>query len=402
MTASLSIVHAFKTAIFVAVTALMLPACTTIDLPPPQESSTGGAAATAPRNLFVLFDGTRNDAASRTNVVRMKEAIAASKVPAVVSYFEGVGSAQDAPALEALLGQGMEDRINGGYRFLSNHHRPGDRIFILGFSRGAHQARALAGLIAYSGLLDGAGMDERRQRKLANAVIEVVKGYTDDDTEAEWLKAPFEPPARMRLQQELSIKLRPVPIAFLGVWDTVPGSWFKEYGTCRELPDKRAGDRYKTGSYPSIARIAHAVALDEKRSKFRPILLCPPMLSDATRISEVWFAGAHADVGGGYEPATGSLSNVSLSWMAGELSTALGATVPVPAAADEDRLAAVHWSIGDSPANIGSQCEDRKSPTGATIHSSVGQLRAAGSARLIVQGVSGVKPYPPSCADHRP
>lgn len=383
---------------WIITSAFALSACSTIEVPEAGISAVDSLSS-QPRTLFVLFDGTRNDAASRTNVVRMKDAIEASKIPALIAYFEGVGSARDAPVLESALGHGMEARINAGYRFLSIHHRPGDRIAIVGFSRGAHQARALAGLVAYAGLLDTSGLNDKQQRQTANAVIEAVKTFNDEQTQAEWLKAPFVPPAAAALEPKLGARLRPASIAFLGVWDTVPGSFFKDYGVCREASDRREGERYKTGSYPPIGRIAHAVALDEKRSKFRPILLCPPMLSSATQVDEVWFAGAHADVGGGYEPADPSLQRVSLEWMTAQLSAALGSSVTVSTITDADRLAIAHWSIGDSPANFGSECEDRQPPARAVIHPSVASRRDATPAPLMVRGARVMARYPLSCAE---
>lgn len=384
-------------AALVIIAVLALQACSSFE-PVVEVSHAGPAGEDSPEVLFVLFDGTRNDPSSRTNVFKLKETIEASPLRATVLYIEGVGSAQDPPLLGAALGMGMEARVNAGYRFLSMHHRPGDRIVILGFSRGAHQARALAGLVAYAGLLQFDGVDDRRQRKLANAVIDAVKDYRDSDAESDWRRDPTQPPRMDALQQRLGVRLRPAVVAFLGLWDTVPGSWFKRYATCSELPDAKAGERYKTGSYPGIERIVHAVALDEKRSMFRPILLCQPLLAQYTQVKEVWFAGAHADVGGGYDPTEPSLSRVSLAWMAAELSEALGAPLPVPKTDEADTLAAAHWSMGDSPANFKSKCTDRAPPSDAVLHPTVGLRQQRGSVPLIIQGERVDMAYPFDCA----
>src|SRR5262249_19458890 len=117
-----------------------------------------------------------------------------------------------------------------------------------------------------------------------------------------------------------------VEVTFVGIWDTVPGSSLKNYGYCKEekgvvkkygssiLPGVDEGERYKIDSYPVIRRIAHAVALDEKRSKFSPLLLCPAINPPSTKVHEMWFPGAHADVGGGYKDSD-ALSGISLNWM---------------------------------------------------------------------------------------
>ena len=41
----------------------------------------------------------------------------------------------------------------GGYQYLMNNWRSGDKISIFGFSRGAYTARALAGMLTKVGLL---------------------------------------------------------------------------------------------------------------------------------------------------------------------------------------------------------------------------------------------------------
>lgn len=386
----------------VALLGVVLSSCSSIDIPElsEQQITTSGAHSEQERrNLFVLFDGTRNDALSKTNVFLMKEAIERSAIPATVLYIEGVGTLRDTPITGAALGVGMEARIRAGYEFLSTRFRPGDQILILGFSRGAHQARALAGLVSYAGLLDTTGIDDRKRSKIANNVIDSVKNYSDKDVEAAWLKNPSEPPKRQSLQQAMGITLRPASIAFVGLWDTVPGSSFKEYVNCREVPDSRPGERYKTGSYPSISRISHAVALDEKRSKFSPILLCPAMLTNSTIVNEVWFAGAHADVGGGYGAAPNGLNRVSMAWMISELSATLGMPLTVSEVTDADRLSAAHWSMGDSPANFRSRCIDRARTANAVIHESVTIRQRAGRAPLIVRGASTSTVYPFACSD---
>jgi hypothetical protein len=46
-----------------------------------------------------------------------------------------------------------------GYTYVSRNYVAGDQIFLVGFSRGAYTARALAGLIAAKGLLDATQFD---------------------------------------------------------------------------------------------------------------------------------------------------------------------------------------------------------------------------------------------------
>ncbi len=105
-----------------------------------------------------------------------------------------------------------------------------------------------------------------------------------------------------------------VPIYFLGVWDTVVA-----YGLpIDELT--QAVDRWvwpmtfdDKNLLPNVRHARHALSLDDERKTFSPI---PWNEAGHDRLLQVWFAGAHADVGGGY-PDDG-LSYVALCWMIGE------------------------------------------------------------------------------------
>jgi uncharacterized protein (DUF2235 family) len=77
---------------------------------------------------------------------------------------------------------------------------------------------------------------------------------------------------------------------------------------------------------PSVEVFRHAMAIDERRRMFRlnrwnapqPFVAnrfdrtTPPQ---AQNIKQVWFAGVHADVGGGYAEAESGLSKFPLAWM---------------------------------------------------------------------------------------
>lgn len=375
-------------------------ACATSDdghaQPAAMEKPFAGDAAKAKR-IFVFLDGTRNDAGSSTNVRRLFEAVVDTADPQTTGmYIEGVGTTET-PILGAGLGLGMEARILRAYDFIAQAYRPGDAIFIVGFSRGAHQARALAGLLAYAGVPPASKDDGDARLRLYNRIIEITKKKSDSDYEQAWKdwRPGTAPPLGADIARELGLSMQAAEVAFLGVWDTVPGSSFKHFYGCREMADRRAGDRYKSGSYPPIRNIYHAVALDEKRSKFHPLLVCPPLNPAYTSVSEVWFPGAHADVGGGYADSQ-ALSNISLQWMM----AALGRTYepPLPAARFAgDPLGLAHWSIGDWPANSLSHCEDRLPPADAIKDASVDRRARAAAVPVRVNGVVQRLSYPPRC-----
>ena len=350
------------------------------------------AESSEPRMVVVLLDGTRNSPDSKTNVSALNDAFRTSGKRALVDYIPGVGTATGTQALGAILGFTMEEGVQKGYRFLSANARPQDKILIFGFSRGAHQARSLAGLIAYAGLIDQPAAAQVGLRD-ANKVIEAIKPLSDAAVQDRFAAAPDLPPAKVIVEAETGFRMRTAAVDFLGLWDTVPGSSFKDYGDCREMPNSEPGDRYKTGSYPLVRHIAHAVALDEKRSKYNPLLLCAPIIPSKTVLNEVWFAGAHADVGGGY--TDGELQSISLDWMVDQARGATNGRLPV--APPGSPLGLAHWSFGSGPASFGSECSDRRIPPGAQMHRSVAERVSAGRAEINLQGTRSVQPYPRRC-----
>lgn len=355
-----------------------------------------GAAPRAAQDLFVFLDGTGNSAESRTNVWRLHERLLAKRKDGfAAAYIPGVGSTTN-PVFGNALGHGMERRVRCGYAFLGEQYEPGDRIFIFGFSRGAHEARNLAGQIAYAGIAPKEG-DRDRQLKHANAIQEIVKDQADDDHATAWTnwKPGAPPPLAASINRRLKLQTQGAEVTLLGVWDTVPGSAFVDYGVCKEKPNRKKGDRYKTGSYPPLRHIAHAMALDEKRSRFHPLLLCPAYNAELTKLEQEWFPGAHADVGGGYEGET-ALPDISLGWMINRLASYGVDVGPAPAG---DPKALAHWSIGDAPANTGSTCEDRVRPAEDRQSLAVAARSAEGPVPLRVHGKVVTRAYPLRCAD---
>lgn len=359
------------------------------------------------KNIFVFLDGTANSPESKTNVWRLYELIDKKyKDPQTVAkYLEGVGSINN-PLSGAVLGHGMEDNILKGYDFIAQNYHSGDDVYIFGFSRGAHTARALAGFIAYAGVpvVSNGGI------KAWNKILELTKDKIDEDYLDQWSQwKPEQAPLLAKdIKDELNFDMQTAEIKFLGVWDTVPGSQLKDYDNCKEnigflktyfywLPMISKGDRYKSDSYPAIRNIAHAVSLDEKRSEFKPLLLCPPINSGSSTLKEVWFSGAHADVGGGYVDSN-ELSGISLNWMIDELAKNYKFNVPLDSLKVKENVKGLaHWSIGDKPANIGSECEDRIPPNNVEIHHSVEERK--NSAPVRIKGKNMEKKYPLNCSD---
>ncbi|MYM80904.1 hypothetical protein GTP44_02870 [Duganella sp. FT50W] len=244
------------------------------------ESHLASANTTQARNIFVFMDGTANESASGTNVYRTFKLISQDDNTATASiYIEGVATAGASAqqVLEAALGYGMQPRILTGYQFITDNYRAGDKVFIFGFSRGAHEARALAGLLSYAGIPKASPGSGKK-------ILSLVKSKDDDDYLQQWKtwKSGDRPLLADEIKRTLNLEVQGVEVNFLGLWDTVPGSSLKKFGKCKEEKNSTDGDRYKSGSYPPIHYIAHAVSVDEKRSKFRPILLCDAINPELT------------------------------------------------------------------------------------------------------------------------
>ena len=113
-----------------------------------------------PRNLVVGFDGTWNEpepaadgSSCDTNVVKFLRALRSNNGQQLQHYEQGVGSRAWEIVRGGIYGYGLEKRLLGAYRFLRNHLAESggadspDRIFLIGFSRGAYSARRFAGLL---------------------------------------------------------------------------------------------------------------------------------------------------------------------------------------------------------------------------------------------------------------
>ena len=253
----------------------------------------------ARKRIVVCADGTWNDPEREhpTNVLRVARAVHPEDedgVQQVVFYDWGVGSYY-ATLRGGVSGLGIAKNIQDCYRFIVQNHDQGDELFLLGFSRGAYTVRALAGLLNKCGIL---------RREEANLIPEAFSFYK---------RARIKPgsPQAQKWREERSLER--AHVHFVGVWDTVGALGIPT----RVLAFVDQRDLFydtKIGSNVRFAR--HAVSIDEKREDFWPTLWAAKESAD---IKQVWFAGVHADVGGGYPPSAGRvLSDVPLAWMAAE------------------------------------------------------------------------------------
>ena len=275
------------------------------------------------RNLVISLDGTRNEPETgATNVARFYD-IAQKTEEQRVYYDPGVGTMGDRSATTRLgrsttrvrglvVGHGVRENVEEAYRFLMATYRPGDRIFVVGFSRGAYTARALVGLLRTVGLLR-AGAD--------NLVPYALKLYTrrgkQDATEQE-RKEFFQPWTDFRRRfgnPDFPGAFEP-SVDFLGVWDTV-----KSVGWLNWKAQYEQAQWPFTRTVPNVRCGRHALALDERRRPYAEYRFDPDEVGPGGRLREVWFAGVHSDVGGVY-PDDHRLSDIALKWMVDEAAAA--------------------------------------------------------------------------------
>ena len=212
-----------------------------------------------------------------------------------VDYDPGVQGTGWRKWLNAITGMGINLAICQGYSFLASRYRPGDRIYLFGFSRGAYAVRSLAGMIGAVGLL-------RREEATQRNVRRAFRLYERDGSGA--ARADF---IARRCHDAIRIEM-------VGVWDTV-----KTLGL--PYPVLSRLGRMATGFHdhalgPHIGHGYHALAIDEDRTAFAPILWQRSEHWQG-RLEQAWFPGAHADVGGdiGSIAEARPLANIPLNWM---------------------------------------------------------------------------------------
>lgn len=277
------------------------------------------------RTFVICMDGTWNTPRHNTNVRRIYEFAedVASIEPVIPYYDKGVGGTKIQKLTGGYSGHGYQKNVAQAYRFLCMTWKPGDKIIIVGFSRGAYQARLLAGVIDYFGI-----RVDVRDRPLKN-----------DDEDLENITADlvdlFRTKETAKAAQDLAKEKSTISWAIappgsnygwikanvdaLCVFDTVATIAKPLFIFRRGLFEgfEEVSEHHKT-LFPSTLLALHAMAYDEFRKPFKVV----PFHDEQTqnRLAQVWFAGAHSDIGGGYKLDPKNccnklLSDNSLNWM---------------------------------------------------------------------------------------
>lgn len=259
-----------------------------------------------PKRLVVCCDGTWNTPdqvdqgmPTQTNVTKVALAVAlrdGNGVEQRVFYHKGVGTAAFDHWRGGALGSGLSKNVQDAYMFLVENYDPSDDIFLFGFSRGAYTARSTAGLVRNSGLL---------KRQYAGKLDEAYKLYRDRS------KASHPTAVEAQLfRKSFSLEVR---IKFIGVWDTVGALGIPVAGPGVQLiNDHWKFHDVKLSSY--VDNAFQALAIDEHRKPFTSSIWEQQPHAVNQTLEQVWFAGVHSNVGGGY--ADTGLSDIALLWMA--------------------------------------------------------------------------------------
>jgi uncharacterized protein (DUF2235 family) len=279
------------------------------------------------KNIVICCDGTGNQVSSNpavgsfsSNILKLFQ-IVEKDAAQRVRYQPGVGTIgtddawtrlkQNTKAVfELATGYGLDDEILGAYRFLVEQYMDGDAVFLFGFSRGSYTVRALAAFIHMVGLLNP------DQANISDYALTSYKQSSEqNDFHLAW---DF---GRITAARRITIK-------FIGVWDTVASlivpRWDRLIPTLQTLP--------YTATNSSVEIFRQAMAIDERRRLFRlnrwrqpQDFIANPFDSHTPKVAQdikqVWFAGVHSDVGGGYPENESGLSKFPLAWLIDEATT---------------------------------------------------------------------------------
>ena len=311
------------------------------------------------RTIIVCLDGTGdkfdND---NSNIVHLISALKKDD-PRQVSYYQaGIGTYSSGglssgfeAALDMAVGSGLGLHVRDAYHFLMHTYKEGDKICIFGFSRGAYTARCLAGMIHKVGLLP-----PRNIQQIPFAYEFYAKDTKQGWKESEKFKATF---------------CIDVCVYFLGCFDSVASVGFiprqlplsstptnkaryfrhamalderrAKFKVCRhQVRDQENVDRPKSPTTATSDRTLSSAlrvlptckAQDDVPPRYSSYAMYGeryhPNVTDEeyreltdheeqfdTDVLEVWFAGAHADVGGGAVPnkERHKLAQIPLRWM---------------------------------------------------------------------------------------
>ncbi|MEA2841727.1 MAG: hypothetical protein QOF41_3057 [Methylobacteriaceae bacterium] len=297
-------------------------------------------AAALAKNILIFADGTGNEGGllpdeSRTNVYKLFRATRTDPDSIIdpakqqAFYVYGIGTTGPSHAsfwqkrtqvLAQMFGNGLAHRIALCYVAILSLWKPGDRIYLFGFSRGAYTVRCLANLLEAVGIPTKVGgsdisLDHKSLYRIARSAVRVRYRFgllRKSIKEREQLAQVFVAQHACHVGAEIGA----TPY-FIGVWDTVAaigwGRWLR--------------NRYDLHLPRDIKFARHAMAIDEYRKDFARVgwggraTVRPKVEGEPDPVQQIWFAGNHSDIGGSYPENESRLSDISLKWMVDFITT---------------------------------------------------------------------------------
>ncbi|KAL9107017.1 MAG: hypothetical protein Q9227_008053 [Pyrenula ochraceoflavens] len=299
------------------------------------------------------------------------------------TYF-GQFKSKISKTLDSGLATSFDAHVIAGYRFLMRYYNTGDKIYLFGFSRGAFTARFLARMVSHVGLLSmgneemvpfaykvyqdyemSKACDGNAQKNAkAGAKVPATNGDINElNTDSNFknqkrngtaghancrhgdkgklraqkvkrctcehcrtldymtvFRSTFcrheidpnnQPEGDTQAQEPHVVPQAGIKVHFLGLFDTVSSVGTFDF----------KGSANPPSVHGTAQHVRHAVAIDERRVKFKAALLkqnnpakdSETSDKDEEDVKEVWFPGNHGDIGGGWPADTEQLLS-KLTW----------------------------------------------------------------------------------------
>ncbi|GAA6023388.1 hypothetical protein JCM10207_002530 [Rhodosporidiobolus poonsookiae] len=288
------------------------------------------------KRLIICCDGTWQSALFQpkdvqlTNIARLSTALetfdsrTSPPVPQLKLYLEGIGTGEGLTTglVHGALGTGILEKVREAYYWLAQNYDNGDEIYLFGFSRGAYIIRLLGTLLHLIGVLD-------RKTNLS-LFPSLFDGFC-----ADW--NPHDGPTGVRGAAQLEPLLEAIKqhkqeqlsrykggflVKVVGLFDCVPLYHFRTLADAEKEPERVHLSPFHVPDAPLESHIEtalHALAINEERDAYEPLLwrVGRDGLREGQRLEQVWFAGVHSDIGGGY--AIHDLSDLTLTWLVSHL-----------------------------------------------------------------------------------
>ncbi len=269
------------------------------------------------KNIVIFSDGTNQEGGkgNPSNVYKLFNMVEDRTARQIAFYDRGLGTDWRRVSGNA-FGVGISRNILECYQFIFENYQAGDQIYLFGFSRGAFTVRSLSGFIDYFGILP------KSRPELIKSAYDIYKIKKDKKRRAK---------AKVFVEKHHT---QWTAVKFIGVWDTVgalgmPIKWL-DVGVNALFKH----EFHDTSISAAVEAGYHALSVDDDRLVFHPTLWDETevgvigswengkRVEKEQIVEQVWFAGAHTDIGGGFEPlakgetmAKPSLSDIPFEWL---------------------------------------------------------------------------------------